>query len=300
MKKNRLGKQKVDKYGYAFGWPLMLVMVLLLLYPIIQITIMSFQSWYLLRPQKNGVFIGWNNFNKLFQDKYFWSSVRKTAVYMLVTIPVRYILGFVTAILLNRDYRGRAIYRAMVIIPWAVPEVVTCLIWMLMYQKDYGIINKILLDLGWISSGVGWISDTNVAMTSAIIVNIWKGFPFVALMLLAGMQSIPEDVYEAAKMDGASSFKIVTNIVIPLLRPVSAVVFMLLVVWTIRDYGIVYVLTGGGPSRATEVLTIYMYKKAFSDFNYGIAAASGFIMMIVAFVFVYFYMKAQKNGGMEL
>ncbi len=275
-------------------------MLALLIYPIVRISVMSFQNWYLLRPAKNGVFIGLDNFRKLFHDKYFIASVKKTLIYIVITVPFRYVLGYATAIMLNRKFVGRTIARGIIVIPWAVPEVVTCLIWMLMMQKDYGIINTELIRFGLISSGIGWLTSNKVAMTSAVIVNIWKGFPFVAVMLLAGLQSVPQDLYEAAMVDGASDWKQFWHITIPQLRPISAVVFMLLIVWTIRDYGIVYVLTGGGPSRATEILTIYMYKEAFNDFNYGIAAACGFLMMIVVLIFVVFYLKAQKQEGMEL
>ena len=293
----RLGR---NKYGYIFGWPLILVMLALLIYPIVKISVMSFQNWYLLRPAKNGQFIAFNNFRKLFKDKYFIASVKKTCIYIAITVPIRYVLGYITALMLNRKFVGRTIARGIIVIPWAVPEVVTCLIWMLMMQKDYGIINTELIRFGLITSGIGWLTSTKVAMTSAVIVNIWKGFPFVAVMLLAGMQSVPADLYEAAMVDGASDWKQFWNITVPQLRPISAVVFMLLIVWTIRDYGIVYVLTGGGPTRATEILTIYMYKEAFDDFNYGIAAACGFLMMAVVLIFVIFYLKAQKQEGMEL
>ena len=293
----RLGR---NKYGYIFGWPLILVMFALLIYPIVKISVMSFQNWYLLRPAKNGRFIGLDNFKNLFRDKYFIASVKKTCLYIAITVPIRYVLGYVTAIMLNRKFVGRSIARGIIVIPWAVPEVVTCLIWMLMMQKDYGIINTELVRFGLISSGIGWLTSNKVAMTSAVIVNIWKGFPFVAVMLLAGLQSVPGDLYEAAMVDGASDWKQFWNITVPQLRPISAVVFMLLIVWTIRDYGIVYVLTGGGPSRATEILTIYMYKEAFNDFNYGIAAACGFLMMVVVLIFVVFYLRAQKQEGMEL
>lgn len=297
-KKNVVLRRK--QYGYVFAWPLILVMIVLLIYPIAKITLMSFQNWYLLRPAKNGLFVGIENFIDLFHDQYFRKSVVKTLLYIVVTVPFRYVLGFITAIMLNRDFKGRAIARSIIVIPWAVPEVVTCLIWMLMMQKDYGIINVELMRAGLISSGIGWMTSNKVAMTSAIIVNIWKGFPFVAVMLLAGLQNVSKELYEAASMDGANEIQTFIHITVPQLRPISAVVFMLLIIWTIRDFGIVYVLTGGGPSRATEILTIYMYKKAFNDFNYGIAAACGVIMMAVVLVFVVFYLKAQKRDGMEL
>lgn len=292
-------KLKINRnnYGYLYVAPLFFVLCAVLMYPIIRVAVMSFQNWYMVRPENNGMFVGLKNYTDLFKSPEFSSSIIISIIYILVTVPARYFLGFASAILLNQKFKGRAIARALLIIPWAVPEVVTCLVWILMYDKDFGIINALLRNIGLITENIGYLQDTSTALNAAMVVNIWKGFPFVGVMLLAGLQSIPTEIFEAARVDGTNAFQKLRYVIIPLLKPVSMVVFLLLVIWTIRDFGIVYVLARGGPSRATEVLTIYIYKMAFTNFDFGMASSGGIIMLICALVFAFFYIKVLNHGG---
>ena len=205
--------------------------------------------------------------------------------------PNLYIIGFITALLLNTKFLGRGLARALIIIPWAVPEVVACLVWILMYDKDYGIINFLLNNAGILSHNIAYLQDVSVALPAAMVVNIWKGFPYVAIMLLAGMQSVSTDLYEAADIDGATTFQKIRYITVPAIRSVSTTVFLLLIIWTIKDYAIAYVLTKGGPSRATELLTIYIQQTGFKYFDFGKASAAGMLMLLVALAFTFFYFK---------
>jgi multiple sugar transport system permease protein len=165
-----------------------------------------------------------------------------------------------------------------------------------MYDKDYGIINYLLNNVGILTRNVAYLQDTQVALPAAMVVNIWKGFPFVAVMLLAGMQSVSNDLYEAAEMDGANTIHKIRHITIPSIKPVSMIVLLLLIVWTIKDYAIAYVLAKGGPSRATELLTIFVQQNAFKYFDFGKASASGMLMLIVSLIFTYIYFKALTGG----
>ena len=166
-----------------------------------------------------------------------------------------------------------------------------CLVWILMYDKDYGIINFLLNNAGILSHNIAYLQDVSVALPAAMVVNIWKGFPYVAIMLLAGMQSVSTDLYEAADIDGATTFQKIRYITIPAIRSVSTTVFLLLIIWTIKDYAIAYVLTKGGPSRATELLTIYIQQTGFKYFDFGKASAAGMLMLLVALAFTFFYFK---------
>ena len=287
-------------YGYLYILPLVIVMVGILLLPIIRTAVMSFQSWHMTRPQSNGEFVGMRNYARLFASAHFQNSVRVSVTYIAVTVPARFVLGFAAALLLHRKFRGRAIARALLIIPWAVPEVVTCLIWILMYERDFGIINALLRSGNIISENIGYLQSTRTALNAAIVVNIWKGFPFVGIMLLAGLQSIPDELYEAAKVDGANAISRFVHVTIPQIKPVSMIVFLLLVIWTIRDFGIIYLLAKGGPSRATEVLTAYLYTLAFTNFDFGTASAGGMVMLAVALIFTFFYLKAMNRRGDEI
>ena len=295
-------KHRINRnyYGYLYVAPLIFVLCAILLYPIIRVAVMSFQNWYMIHPKENGTFVGVANYGELFGSPEFSSSVVISVIYILVTVPARYVLGFASALLLNQKFKGRAIARSLLIIPWAVPEVVTCLVWILMYDKDFGIINSLFRNIGLISENLGYLQDTSIALDAAMVVNVWKGFPFVAIMLLAGLQSIPTEMFEAARVDGANAIQRLRYIIIPLLKPVSMIVFLLLVIWTIRDFGIVYVLARGGPSQATEVLPIYIYKMAFTNFDFGVASSGGMIMLICALIFAFFYIKVLNRGGDQL
>jgi multiple sugar transport system permease protein len=296
----RLLKYKRDRYAYFFVAPLVIVMLAVFLYPIVRVAMMSVQDWYMVRPARNGEFVGLSNYARMFADRYFKNSITVSVIYILVTVPARFLLGFVTAVLLNNKFRGRAIARALVIIPWAVPEAVTCLVWILMYDKDFGIINSVLRNIGLISHNIGYLQSTGVALSAAMVVNVWKGFPFVAIMLLAGLQGIPDELYEASMVDGSNAWQRMRYITIPMLKPVSMIVFLLLVIWTIRDFGIVYLLARGGPSKATEVFTVYLYQSAFTNFDFGMASSGGILMLAFALVFSFLYIRMINKEGRAL
>lgn len=301
MKKLLRMNKKFDYAPYLFIAPLLLILFVFLAIPIIKAAVMSFQYWYIAKPSASGnYFLGLKNYAEVLSDKYFFNSVRITFLYIVVTVGARFVIGFLAALMLNHAFKGRGLARSLLIIPWAVPEVVACLIWILMYDKDYGIINYLLNNLHILSENVGYLQDVKVALSAAMIVNIWKGFPFVAVMLLAGMQSISKDLFEAADMDGANSIQKVRHVIIPSIKPVSMIVFLLLIIWTIKDYAIAYVLAKGGPSRATEILTIYIQQNAFKYFDFGKASAAGMILLVVSLFFTLAYFRVLKGGEDEI
>ena len=298
MNKNRKWKRTLEPY--IFLAPLLLIILVFLIVPIAKAAIMSFQYYYIAKPSPDGnYFVGLKNYQAVLTDDYFYNSVKVTLIYIVVTVLGRYVIGFITALLLNTRFLGRGLARALIIIPWAVPEVVACLVWILMYDRDYGIINFLLNNAGILSQNIAYLQDVSIALPAATVVNIWKGFPFVAVMLLAGMQSVSSDMYEAADIDGATWLQKVRYITIPSIKSVSTIVFLLLIIWTIKDYAIAYVLTKGGPSRATELLTIYVQQMGFKYFDFGKAAASGMLMLLVSLVFTYFYFKVVNRGEEE-
>ncbi|GAK56969.1 hypothetical protein U27_03933 [Candidatus Vecturithrix granuli] len=283
--------------GYWFVMPLVMIVFVFLIYPIVKAALMSVQYWYLPKPSPEGnYFVGLENYKYVLTSKYFHRSLKITTLYIVITVIARFILGLGTALLLDVNFKGRALARALVIIPWAIPEVVACLIWVLMYDKDFGIINYILTNIGILDSNLAYLMNPEITLPAAMVVNIWKGFPFVAIMLLAGLQSIPGELYEAATVDGANVWQRFQKITLPALKPVSVIVFLLLVVWTIKDFGIIYLLARGGPSRATEILTVFTYQQAFKFFDFGRASASGMIMLIFSMIFTFFYLKMLKGG----
>lgn len=290
-------KTRKSLTGYLFVLPLVIVILVFLVFPICKAALMSVQYWYMpnVTLEKGNYFVGLDNFVSVLNDSHFVNSVEVTLIYMVVTVVARFLLGLGAALLLNKKFAGRGLARALIIIPWAVPEVVACLVWILMYDKDFGIINYLGMNLGLFSEALGFLTDMEIALPAAMAVNIWKGFPFVAIMLLAGLQSIPSELYEAARVDGANPFQQFRSITMPSLRPVTIIIFLLLIVWTIKDFGICFLLARGGPSRATEILTIYIYKTAFSNFDFGKAAAGGMLMLLFSAIFTVFYMRVLKK-----
>jgi multiple sugar transport system permease protein len=296
MKPIKLHRREM-RQGYLFILPLLVILAVFLAYPIAKAAIMSVQYWKLTKPSADGhYFVGLENFQSAFSDEYFANSVIVTVKYMVVTVAARFILGFLTALTLNTHFRGCGIARALLIIPWAVPEVVACLIWVLMLDKDYGVINSLLVNTGIIQNNLSWLLKGELALPAAMAVNIWKGFPFVAIMLLAGMQGIDQQMYEAATVDGANGFQKLRHVTIPSLRPVSLVVFLLLIIWTIKDYAIAFLLAKGGPGRATEILTIFVQQTAFKYFDFGKASAVGMLMLIFSCLFTWLYFRAIRKG----
>lgn len=291
---------KKNGIAYLFIAPLALTVALVLLYPIFKAALMSFQYWKVAKPVAGGhPFVGFDNYATALQSGYFLKSLGITFVYIIVTVLLRFILGLGTAVLLNVPFKGRGLVRALVIIPWAVPEVVTCLVFILMYDYQFGVINDILLKMNLLTNPIAFLGESSTALGAAMFVNVWKGFPFASIMLLAGLQSISKDLYEAASIDGASKWRQFRSVTFPMLKPVSVIVFLLLIIWTIKDFGIVYVLTGGGPSRVTEILTIFIYRAGFKSFDFGLAAAAGMILLLISVVFTVLYMKATKAGEMS-
>ncbi|MBY0162811.1 sugar ABC transporter permease [Cytobacillus firmus] len=291
---------KKNTAAYLFIAPLAITVALVLLYPILKSALMSVQYWKVAKPITEGnPFVGLDNYADAIQSGYFLKSLGITFLYIIVTVALRFLLGIGTAVLLNIPFKGRGLVRALVIIPWAVPEVVACLVFILMYDYQFGVINDLLLKLNLLSNPVAFLGEADTALWAAMFVNVWKGFPFAAIMLLAGLQSISKSLYEAAEIDGASKWRQFLSITFPMLKPVSVIVFLLLIIWTIKDFGIVYVLTGGGPSRVTEILTIFIYRAGFKSFDFGLASAAGMILLAISIVFTVMYMKATKAGEMS-
>ena len=300
MSQTLIRSLKKHSLPYLLIAPAVIVLFAIMIVPILRNFWMSFFDWYLARPGQTP-FIGLENYVKLFNDRVFVKSLGVTANYVLITVPARFVLGLGIALLLNYGIRFRGFFRSLIIIPWAVPEVIACLIFVQMFDFQYGLINHWLITLGIVAEPLKWLSSPDLALPAAMIVNVWKGTPWAAIMLLAGLQSIPIDLYEASEIDGANFWKKFWNVTIPLLKPISLAVFLLLVIWTVKDFGIVYVLNKGGPVNATEVLTIYIYHKAFQGLRMGIGAAGGVILLSFSMIFTVIYLSVfeEERGAQQ-
>jgi len=287
---------KKNSLPYLLIAPMAILVIAFIIVPILRNTWMSFFDWYLARPSSHP-FIGLENYIEVFTASTFKNSAKVTAIYIGVTVPARFLLALGIALLLSNTFKGRGLARSIIIIPWAIPVVVACLIWVQMLDYQYGIINYALIKLHLINEPLNWLSSMTLALPAAMAVNIWKGTPWPAIMLLAGLQSIPLELYEAAMVDGANAWQKFRYVTLPMLKPVSLIVFLLLVIWTIKDFAIVYVLNKGGPAHATEVLTVYVYRSAFEGLRMGEAAAGGMVLLAISMIFTIFYLRVM--GGEE-
>jgi multiple sugar transport system permease protein len=237
-------------------------------------------------------FVFLRNYADMFSRADFWSSFRVTMIYTVCFVVGAALLGLLTALLLNLRFRWRTVARAAVIIPWAMPYVVAVLVWRWILDYHYGVLNFLLRDvLHVVSKPVDWVGNPTLALVSVIGIAIWKEFPIATLMFIAGLQSIPGELYEAAQVDGAGAWARFRNVTLPLLRPVSLTVVLLLTIWGLKRVTVIYVLTKGGPVRATETLVIQSYLEAFNFFHMSYAAAVGTFMLLVSLGISLVYLK---------
>jgi multiple sugar transport system permease protein len=244
-------------------------------------------------------FVGLDNYRFLIQDPRFWGSFLNTVYFSIVSVSLELTLGLVMAILLHRSFRGRGLVRAVVLIPWAIPTVVSARMWEWILNPDFGLLNYLLQQIGLLSSPLNWLGDRVFAIHALILADVWKTSPFAALILLAGLQMIPEELYEAARVDGAGRWQIFWRITVPLLLPFILIVLLFRTLDAFRIFDLVYVLTGGGPANTTETLSLYAYKLLFQtlQFGYGSAVAvSTFLTVLLISAACIFLLRRQHHG----
>ncbi len=273
---------------YALLAPAVLVTLFIVFFPMVQALVTSFYDLVLWKPNATR-FVGFGNYIKLLRDPVFWTSMGHTAIWIGLTVPLQMGLGLVAALLLNREFPWRGLARAMVIIPWALPSVVIALMWRWIYDPTTGVLNDILLYLSVIHSTVPWLADPHLALYAVIATLTWQGFPFFAVMILAGLQGIPQSQYEAASIDGASTWRQFLHITLPGIAPVLATAGLLRIIWVANSMDVIFVMTGGGPGYATHTLPLYAFIKARQnlDFGYGTAIAVTFTILLGTVVAIY-------------
>ncbi len=273
LRKRRSGWRlsKEAALGYALIVPLLLVMFVLLAYPVVSALLISFQDKMMGRP---GHYIGLGNYTELlFKDRRFRMVVRNSVLYTFVSVFGKLIIGLGMAVLLNQRIKMRTIFRGWLLLPWVAPTFVTALTWRWMYDGTSGVFNFILGKLGLIDVPIAWLGNASTALLAVTATNIWHGFPFFGVSLLAALQAIPSELYEAAEVDGASPWQKFRHITIPGIMTVIIITTMLSLIWTFNDFQIVYIMTGGGPAFATHIFATYAYTIGFSGSRLGYAIA---------------------------
>jgi len=285
---SRLSQRLGVMLPYIFLAPAVLVTFVIVFFPMIQAIITSFYDLILWKPNASR-FVGFGNYVRLFSDPVFWIALKNTAIWIGMTVPLQMGLGLITALLLNRHFPWRGLARALIIIPWALPSVVIALMWRWIYDPNTGVLNDILLYLSVIKIGIPWLADPDLALYAIIVTLVWQGFPFFAVMILAGLQTIPRAHYEAASIDGASQWKQFIYITLPGIAPVMATAGLLRVIWVANSMDVIFVMTGGGPGLATHTLPLYAFVRARQnlDFGYGTAIAVTFAIFLGIVVALY-------------
>ena len=288
-----LGIRIKDRHMWVlFVLPGVLLLVLVLGFP--AITSLS----YSIKPEKAGAApFTFSNYTNLLKDPFFARTFWNTAIFVFLSVASHMILGLAVAMVLNRALPAKLLFRLIALLPWVVPDVVAGIIWKWMYDPIYGALNDFLLKIGLINTQVEWLSNPKLALFSVILVNLWRGFPFVMLILLAGLQAIPRHLYEAAAIDGATKIQSFFHITIPGLKKMIVVALALDIVWEVRRFGLIQAMTKGGPGVLTEVLSTYTYKQYFQFFRFEYASAIAVVMSIVllAVSIPYIWMISQEE-----
>jgi multiple sugar transport system permease protein len=240
-------------------------------------------------------FIGLGHYADLVSDPEFFNSLRLTLIWTIGVTALQYTVGLVTALLLNQVVVSVRFARSMYILPWIVPGVVAAVVFRFMYNYDAGLINVTLRQLGLGELTRAWVANPNTAMGAAIVLGIWKGFPFYMVMLLAGLQTVPQELFDAAHIDGASGLQTLRYVSLPFLRPVSVTSLLLGIIWTANYFDGIYLLTGGGPAQATTTLPIYIYKTAFSTMDLNRAAAASVLLLVAVVLLATFYLAISRR-----
>jgi multiple sugar transport system permease protein len=264
----------------AFSWimlaPGVLFLIAFVAYPFFYGIYLSLQDR---QVAKAGVFVGLANFVTLFHDGVFWQVSRNTFLYTIVTTVLKLLGGLAMALVMNQAFRGRNLARAFLLLPFIVPTILSTIAWMWIFDPTFSVINWTLVHTGAISKGFSWLGNATLAMVAIIIVNTWRGIPFYGITLLAGLQTISPDLYEAAAIDGATVNQRFWHVTMPIIKPILIIVTMFSIIFTFADFQIVYALTHGGPANATQVFVTYAFDLGMSAGQLGMGAAAALTML---------------------
>ncbi|WP_298845494.1 carbohydrate ABC transporter permease [uncultured Salinicola sp.] len=282
-------EKRYARIGVVLIAPTVLVFCAVILYPLISAIYLSLFSIY--TPTLAGEWVGVDNYTALLASGDFWNAALNTLIWTVGTLMLQLVFGVAMALLLNQSIVFQSLARSLVLFPYFLSTVVAVLVWRWLFNDLYGILNHVLLIAGLIDAPVNWLGQMPNAMISIILVGAWKYFPFVVIVVLARLQSIPEQLYEAATIDGAGPFQRFTDITLPQLRDVLVVVVLLRAIWDFKEFDLIYLMTGGGPARATQTLSLLVYEEAFRLNRMGMASTYAVAMMLVLLGFTLVYLR---------
>lgn len=281
---------------YLLLAPMLAFVLVFMIWPIINVFMMSLESYKVTKPNDRH-FIGLENFVNIFtNDSLFWKTLGNTFVYVVISVIFQTVLGFWLAYLLTRKFKGRGIVRAFALVPWAVAGLMVGIIWNLMLGQTYGVINDLLRRLGVISVNISWFSNASSAMFAACLANVWRGIPFFTISYMSALSGISDDLYESARIDGASAPVMMFRITIPMIKDTIIFTTLLRCIWTFNAVDLIVALTDGGPNRGTTTLALYIMRTFTNNFDYGYASALAVISTIIMLIVAFFYIRFGKMG----
>ncbi len=289
---SRRGSRRFDPFPYLLVLPALTVLALVFLYPLGHSVWLSLHDYNITQPWRGMRFVGFGNFERLLADPFFYRSFGLTLYWTLGSVGGEVLLGLCGALLLNQTFAGRAIARAVILIPWAVPTVLVAIVFSTIFHAN-GILNELLLRAGLISEQIPFLSSTSWAMPTLIMAHVWKSFPFICVVILAGLQSIPKELYEAAAIDGAGPWQRFRYITLPGLRGVMVIAVLLATIFSLKGIDFQYIMTYGGPANSTKVIAFHAYHTAFAEYAFGRASAIAVILTIVTALICWAYLKAR-------
>lgn len=276
-----------------FIFPALFLLLIMFGYPLINSVIIAFKNYIITKPKKI-YFNGFANFKKLFSDRDIGMIIRNSLVYVIVCVCVQFLLGMTLALALRKKFRGRGIYQAIVFLPWAFSAFVVGLMFRWMFNGEYGVINDFMMKLGVFKEKLAFLGTPGLSLLVVMLAMIWMGVPFFAIMNLAALQSIPGEVYEAADMDGCSTVRRFFSITLPYIKPTVIMTLLLRTIWIFNSFDLIVIITGGGPANTSQTLPSYMYTKAFSSYDFGLACALGVLLMVILAIYSVFFLKVTK------
>lgn len=291
-------KLKVSAIEYSFILPAFLFLAVFILYPVIENFILSVKDVNISNIVQGGAqFIGLENYRQVFADPYFRKAFVNTIVFMVACLTFQFIIGMLLALFFNQKFAGAKWMRALILVGWMNPIIITGSIFKWLLSGDSGVVNYLLMQIGIIKEPIMFLADPRLALFSVTLANIWIGIPFNMILLLAGMQSLPEDIYEVANIDGAGRVTRFFKITLPLLKPTISILLMMGIIYTFKVFDLIYMMTKGGPARSSQILPYYSYELSFQFYKYGKGAVVSVVVFIVVMIFATFYLRASRKEG---
>lgn len=281
--------------GMAFVLPCTIVLLLMISFPVLQTFTFSFSNIKL--PYLDLSFAGFDNFINAFSRPEISVVVKNTIVWTVFSVSLRLLLGLGSALIMNANVKGITVLRVVALLPWTIPSVVSANVWRWMFQSDYGVITGTLHTLGLNKFALNWLASPKTALPVVIIACTWMGYPFVMMMMVSAMQGLPKELYEAAEIDGANRFNLFRYITLPGIKPVLYVVLVLELISAINAFDLIFIMTGGGPAGASEIFGLFIYRLAFTNFDFGAASAVSVVLILIAILGFYLYVTAQRLTG---